>query len=251
MLVADAAADEQRALRSMRADPSMFAQVKMSLKDPTHAVQRFLKRPFAAIPEINDVHSVLVTRQDSLISTIQFSDVLSSTFEQFAKKLSSRRVHNLQFRKHRFNSVQRPTGRCILCFKAVVATAIFASTHRRNERDGARAEHFLEYINERRLILLSMMADAADEVSVLIRYLDSGNFDTAGVVSELQQFIGRVSALFLDGQCRNSGYCEYMLTTLQTPTSFLCKAGPRSIGGDRVTDALFQEALKEQSFAWF
>eukprot|EP00435_Cladocopium_sp_Y103_P066425 s1005_g28.t1 len=252
VLVADAAADEQLALRCMRADPSLFDQVKMNVKDPTHAVQRFLKRPFAAIPEISDVHATLVTRNDSMISTIQFSDVLGSAFEQFTRKLCSRRLRNLQFRKHRFNSVQRPTGRCILCFKAVLATSIFASTHRHGERDGARAERFLEYINERRLILLSMMADAADEVSVLVRYLDSGNYDLAGLVSELQQFVGRVSSLFLDGQCRNSGYCEYMLATLQTPTSFLCKAtGPRSIGGDRLTDAVFQEALQDRALHGF
>ena len=72
------------------------------------------------------------------LATIQHSEVLSSVFADFSRKLDSRRIKNLQFRKHRFNSVQKPTGRCILCLKAVISTAIFAATHRRGERDGER-----------------------------------------------------------------------------------------------------------------
>lgn len=237
----------------MRADPSMFENVKMLVKDPAHAVQRFLKRPFSAIPELSDVHSTLITRKDSMTSTVQFSDVLGTAFAQFCKNIhNSKRIRNLQFRKHRFDSTQRPTGRFVLFMKAFIATAVFAATHRQGERDGIRAETFLDYISERRLILLAMMADASDEVSILLRYLDSGDWDMAGLVSEIQQFVGRVSALFLNGQCRHSGYCEHMLKTLQTPSSFICKSGPRSIGGDRVTDAVFQSALQDGVVvAWF
>lgn len=246
-MAADAASDEQCALRLMRADPTIFEQTKMIVKDPAHAVQRFLKRPFAAIPEIHDVHSTLITRQDSMTSTIQFSDVLGSAFAEFCKKMhGNKRIQNLQFRKHRFDSTQRPTGRFVLFTKAFISTAVFAATHRKGQRDGFRADSFLQYISERRLILLSMMADASDEVSILIRFLDRGDWDMAALVAEIQLFVGRVSALFLNGQCRNSGYCEHMLTTLQTPVSFLCSTGPRSIGGDRISDAVFQEALQEQ-----
>ena len=127
----------------------MFESTKMVVKDPTHCVRRFLSRPFAAIPEIHEVHSTLITRGDSMTCTLQFSDVLGSAFAEFCKKMhDNKRVRNLQFRKHRFDSCQRPTGRFVLYAKAFISTAIFASTHRKGERDGARAEQFLQYISK-------------------------------------------------------------------------------------------------------
>ena len=248
VLVADAAADEQLALRMMRQDATMFPETKMVVRDPTHAVQRVLQRPFAAVPEIHLVHSVLITRSDSFTRTIQCSDVLGAAFARFYKKIEGNtRIRNLQMRKHRFNSSQRPTGRMVLFLRPFVATAIFTTTHRSGERDGNRAEQFLEFLSEPRLLLLAMLADASDEVDILLRFLDEGAYDMATLVSEIQQFVGRISGLFLDGHCRSSGYTEHMLGTLETPITFLRKDhGPHRVGGrERMTDAVFQQALKD------
>ena len=249
--MADAAADEQMSLRLMRADPAMFPKTKLVVKDPTHAVQRVLKRPFAAIPEVHDVHSTLITRNDSFTRTIQNSDVLGSAFNQFCKKHHDfcHRIKNLQMRKHRFDSTQRPTGRMVLFLRAFISTAIFTSTHRQGERDGHRAQDFLEYISEYKLLLLSMCADASDEVSMLMRFLDQGDYDMATLVAEIEQFVGRVSNLFVRGTCRTSGYCEHMIRTLQTSIAYVAKDGPKSLGGQtRMTEAVFQDALKEKGF---
>lgn len=129
--------------------------------------------------------------------TIQCSDVLGSAFAEFCRRWNGcKRIKNLQMRKHRFDSTQRPTGRLVLYLNAFISTAVFAATHRKGQRDGHRAEGFLEYITEQRLLLISMCADASDEVTVLLRFLDSGTYDLSTLVAEIQQFVGRVARAF-------------------------------------------------------
>lgn len=211
---------------------------------------RVLQRPFAACPALDEVHSAFITRADSISRTIQNSDVLSNAFHGYCKSLSDgvdgRRIRNLQFRKHRFDSVQRPTGRMVLFCRATVATAVHAAIHRKGQTDGDRAEAFLERLDEKSLLLLALLADASDECTGMLRILDSEEHDVAAITLELQALMDRIEHLFIHGHATSSGYTAYMLETLRRPLAFMTKSGPKTVGGaNRISDSLCQDALKE------
>ena len=44
-------------------------------------------------------------------------------------------------------------------------TAVHASVHRAGERDGERSREFLEFISEKRLLMLALLAGFSDERS--------------------------------------------------------------------------------------
>ena len=161
-----------------------------------------ISRPFKAIPEVREIHDTLILSPASMTRTIQSSDVLGHIFHNNCQladgKVSGRRIKNLSLRKHRFDSVQKPTGRTILYIDAVIMTAIYASVHRKGQRDGDRANAFLSYINERRLLLLAMMADAADECIVLVRFLDSEDYELSTFMLEIESCMSRLHFLFVE-----------------------------------------------------
>ena len=222
----DAAADEQLAARLMKVSTGLFPNARVVMKDRTHAARRLggsiqcdkvcymfaaeygpvriLSRPFSAIPELDETFSVLISGPRSITRTIQSSQVLSNTFAQYCSQLQSavkaNRVKNLSFRKHRFDSFQNPTSRMILYLEAVIMTAVHASVHRAAERDGERARDFLEYVSEKRLLLLALLADFSDEATSLIRMLDSEDHDMASVMLEVEAFRTRLRTLFIQAR---------------------------------------------------
>ena len=154
LLDMDAASDEQLAGRLMRASGAFFPGAKQVLRDPTHATRRLLSRPFAAIPQIATIHSTLVTGLNAMPHTIQCSGVLSNVFSKQCSELDShgvtgKRIKSLQMRHHRFDSAQKPACRLILYIKPVIMTTVYAAVHRRGNRDGERAEAFLDFIDMR------------------------------------------------------------------------------------------------------
>ena len=170
-----------------------------------------MSRPFAAIDEIKEVHDAIVLDRGSMTRIIQNSGVLSNVFHDNCTKteqsaVSGKRIKNLQFRKHRFDSVQKPTSRAVLFIDALIATAIWATVHRRGQRDAVCAEKFLKFIDERKLILLSMIADAADECIQVVRFLDTESYDLSELLLQLQTCMSRLHYLFIEDSFMFSGF---------------------------------------------
>ncbi|CAE7368280.1 unnamed protein product [Symbiodinium sp. CCMP2592] len=245
----DAAADEQLAARLMRISAGLFPNSKVAMKDRTHAARRLMSRPFKAINELDEVYSTLISGSSSITRTIQSSQVLSNAFAGYCARVESsavksKRIKNLSFRKHRFDSFQKPTSRMILWFEAVIMTAVHASVHRKDDRDGQRARDFLEYISEERMLLLAMAADFSDETTALIRMLDSEEHDVSAVMLEVDVFASRLRTLFLQERVLHSGYTEHMMRQLQEPVAFMIGAQPKTIGGSSLPAATVQRCLK-------
>ena len=68
-------------------------------------------------------------------------------------------------KNHRFDSLQRPLGRFVLFFDAVVELAVQLAMSRTG-RPQEDAINFLDYIDEEKCIQLAMLADAADETTL-------------------------------------------------------------------------------------
>ena len=76
---------------------------------------------------------------------------------------------------------------------------------------GASAAWFLENISAETLLLLSMMADAGDEVCILLRMCDEG-MDTAELLNHVGDFSHKVGYLFArdrPGVFESSGFTNF------------------------------------------
>ena len=190
LLDTDAAADEVLASRLLRASAGMFANAKAQQKDVTHASRRLLSRPFAAIPEIKEVQDFFLLQSGSILKTINNSNVLQGKFRDFCKG----RAMNMTFKMHRFNSMSKPASRFVLEFDAVLLTAIWGSIH----RACPTCKEFLQFVDEKRLILFAMCTDVADEGMALTRLSDSESYDIAEMNLECTAFLSRLKYLFLE-----------------------------------------------------
>ena len=113
----------------------------------------------------------------------------------------ARRIQNLKFKKHRFDSLQKPLGRTILFFDSIIATSIWATIDRPDTKEGRAGNEFLKWIDERKAVMLGMMADAADECITLVRFLDSESHDVSEVQLECESCVSRLHFLFNEVSC--------------------------------------------------
>ena len=233
LLDSDAAADATLANDKLRTE--LFPEVKTILRDKTHGCRRVISKPWSAVQAMQDAFSAVIGKPKSIARIIQSSKGISKMFNRACQEVldapcSGKRVKNLQYRKHRFDSQQRPLAKFILFFDAFVKVAIHLAADR-NHSDTAHAEEFLSQVTDQQLILLSMCADASDEAVRLIRYFDSDTWDIASMQYECSVYASRLKHLFLDGQVVHSGYTQHMLETLKKSRGWLCRGRPRSIGG--------------------
>jgi hypothetical protein len=128
---------------------------------------------------------------------------------------------------------------------SVIKTAQWISVQRRGEDVARDALAFLDFLNEEVCLLLSMMSEAADEATRLVRYFDTESYDVANIHEEICIFVNRLKHLFLDGAVMDSGYTQEMLTYLQVQRAFMNSEGaPKTLGGPgRVTDDMRRRCL--------
>ena len=201
ILDADAASDEQCSSRELR--KTLLRQVKCILKDKAHASRRILSRPWKVVPGLHDAFDTFVSDSSSITRVIQNSSVLSSVFNQHCQRVESsvngKRIKNLSFKKQRFDSVAKPLGRGILWLRPVLETAIWATIHRRGDKECACAEAFLEWVSEERLVMVGMAADAADAALGLVRAFDTESYDPSLMTLECEKFLSELHYLFNQG----------------------------------------------------
>ena len=204
---------------------------------------RIISRPWSADPEINELLESWILGDTSIISLIQHSAHFSKLFNTFVNQMQSgavagNRIKNLQKRKHRFDSMQRPLGRFCLYFEAVLSTAVWISVHRTGKPKTV-AQNFLRALTHEKLVMISMLADAADEAITLIRFLDTESVDGSEIQLEVQLFLSRMHHLFNEGRVSEvPGYCHHMLEQLKTPKGFLVDSVPKTIGTNSCLDLL-------------
>ena len=179
---------------------------------------------------------VFLLSSSSIVQKIENSHIFKDEFQKKASEMEDAlqtQVRNLRAAKHRFESYSKPLGRLVLWCDAVIATAETISIKRKGQAEGTAANEFLKEINEEKLLQLAMMADAADEVSGLLRHVDTETYDSAVVPELLQQFVSGCVLLFKEGKCMEwLGYTSYIVARLKrTRLLFLADGSSRTLGG--------------------
>ncbi|CAE7269121.1 unnamed protein product [Symbiodinium sp. CCMP2592] len=236
VVCADKASNEQVAGRMSRTGPSaLFPNSKVVNHDSSHAMQRVLKRPWAAVEPIQRILEEWVTGANSVTQMIEHSHGMASVYRSYVQKLevpiNAKRIRDLRAAKHRFSSLQKPLGRAVLTFDAMLSTILWAAAHRTGaERDRCLA--CLASLSEEGLILLAMAADISDENMRVLRLCDQEEFDAAEFPQELGCLMDRLHFLINKGGVLSQGYTQYMIEYLQDQRGFLLKNEARTLGGE-------------------
>ena len=88
-----------------------------------------------------------------------------------------------------------------------------------------------------------MLAEAADEVLILIRKHDNQDLDPAQLASNIAIFKERCTRLFLQGGCFSCGYVAVMLEHLQHPHTYVLRGGEVINVGGNVNEAIKARCL--------
>ena len=220
--------------------------MKGVLRDPTHASTRISRRPWQADETIQQVFSMLIQDKTSFANMVKWSPDFQNKFHAWVQKMERSSLHgprmrSLSYSKHRFNSTQKPLGRFVLLFEAIIMTALEINTARAGKKEGHAAADFLEFLSAERLVLVGMLADAGDECQQLTLDVESESYDVAQLGASVQRFVTAIDALFNDKAAHQHGYTKFMLSSLQTPRTFVVKDSPKTLGGP---SAVSPEALE-------
>ena len=162
------------------------------------------------------------------------------------------RLRDLQFAPQRHASVQKPLGRFVLLVDAVLATAqevLVART--RTSPEAVSASDLLSFIDSENYMTMAMMADAGDELLILVRFVDANAFDPGALPGEVATFLARLDALFLRRGATRSGYTRHALQKLAAAPRLLRLADGtiRQIGGQPVTQDILDRCYARMA-AW-
>lgn len=117
-----------------------------------------------------------LSAKQSVAQVIWRSDVFTNWFKNHVQAMENcpfgNSVRNLRAAKHRFESHSKPLARIVLWFPAIVLTMADIASHRDTQQEGRWAKEWLAHVQPRDLLLLGLMADAADEGIGLIRLAD-------------------------------------------------------------------------------
>ena len=107
-------------------------------------------------------------------------------------------IRNLGMAKHRFASLRKRLGRFVGKVNAVLATAVWVQTNRPNgSKEFKSAQALLSTLDSHSYLLLSMMADAADELGLLVLWCDKEDMDLASMSSFVTLCLDRLDWLVL------------------------------------------------------
>ena len=184
---------------------------------------------------------------------IQHSEVFSANFQKAIKKqrvnpTATRYIKSLSFCKPRFDSLSTPFSRGVLFFEAFLATTQEMSDDRKGLQEGKDANEFLATMTAEECITFGQLADAGAESILLTRFMDDEDFDKSTLSGELQTYLDRIRALFVERGCYNATttFTRHMLTFLAKRRSlFLHGGATRFLGGpDDLTRAVLDRCVQ-------
>lgn len=101
--------------------------------------------------------------------------------------------------------------RTTLHLDALMSTAyIISQTRQAGSKQSEGAKAFLRMLNDDAVLLLAMLADAADEVILLVRFFDTNAFEPEQVAQQVTAFQARVHRLFAEGGCLQAGTATHV-----------------------------------------
>ena len=202
---------------------SEFENMLAGMWDLAHGFRRITQRPWAKDKILKSLIARIVTGPQSIVRLVQNSPEFSEWYCDIKDKLKQTihgKVSNFSWAGHRFDSQKKPLGRAVLGIFALIKTARRINILRPNTVEAAGANKFLAYINIERVLLLAMCADAADEVDVILRFVDKEDFPVEEVPDQVRFFMTRIRLLFIGGRCVDSGYTAWALQAVKKPCTF-------------------------------
>ena len=221
-VVADGALDGDIALEDLR-KTGYWPNIIARHYDQAHGARRIAQRPWQADEATQEVVDTLITGRNSLTMLFSNSPALQGYLQSHLDALqggSGVAPNGMAsgIRKHRYDSTQMPLARQVVRHQATVATAIQLAQVFKGDNPGICAGYFLLDVSGqegmRRLVMLSMLADAGDEASLLARVQDKSMAGPAETSFPVAACVRRVQALFLEGGCLRAGFTQIMLNTL-------------------------------------
>ena len=181
--------------------PPIAPNIEMTVRDKPHASRRLLSRPWACDPVISELLDAMLLGSNSILQKIEHSLHLQAMFSRhcdrvqtsFHKKLGQHLA--VRAAKHRFESLSTPLSRLALWFPAFIGFAEEVMLVRGSD-DREWASAFLDYLTTSRVVLIGLLADAADEGLLFTRLLDDPSADMATLSTECHLFLVKVAELF-------------------------------------------------------
>ena len=98
---------------------------------------------------------------------------------------------------------------------------------RKQQEEGKDANEFLATVTAEECITFGQLADAGAESILPTRFMDDEDFDKSALSGELQTYLDRIHALFVERGCYNASttFTRHMLTFLAKRRSFLIHGG--------------------------
>ena len=253
----DAAYDEFAAgelLFSLPEAKAMFPNLRVVGREKAHASRRVLSRPQNTDPYLTEVANRFIWNYDSVAAMIQHNSTINDYFAGSAREGSAAsQLTQLRFRRHRFDSQAEPMTRIVVAFDAVLQTLTAVSHARKTEDIGKNAASFMQWVTDEACLQLAMMADASDQVLLLVRSSDKDEPDPASMASFVQSFLLDGARLWLEGHCWGFGCTASMLRFLKRPRTYLIAGGQKGVcqlGGHDVDEACRKRCL-DRMVCWF
>ena len=111
----------------------------------------------------------------------------------------------------------------------------------------------MQWVTEEACLQLAMLADASDQVLLLVRSSDVDEPDPASMSSFVQSFLLDGARLWLEGHCWGFGCTASMLRFLKRPRTYLIAGGQKGVcqlGGHDVDEACRKRCL-DRMVCWF
>ena len=197
--------------------------LRVVIRDRAHSSRHLNEHSFAADPVLRMLLHTVVLRPHSIARQLRDSQPLRAIFVAETKNQLHRddliaTVTDMSFAAQRFDSLQKPLGRITLNLEALLSYCYIVVRERgQTSEEGQGCMALLQALTEENVILLGMMADAADECMILTRFLDKDTFDVGAMRVELVQFLNRINQLFTQKACLKCGYTQVALDFLKQP----------------------------------
>ena len=226
MVVSDAAAAELVSgdiLRGRRAYACSgqlqadFPNIRIVGRDIAHASTRLLKRPLCHHETLKSLTSEFVTASDSFCQKVFHSNVFKGWWAEALLHKEDEEFttgSSISAAKHRFSSYALPLGR--LCRNSVAMVAVCQRIDAMRGENALWAGKLLRNLTGRKMLLLSVCADAAHTSLDFTRFADEESSDIAQLNQEADKFCRTIRTLFVDGRVTElPTFTKDMIDTLQ------------------------------------
>jgi hypothetical protein len=209
-------------------------------QNPPASLRRLTKKPWVADEYLLSTLQRLITNRGSITKLIANSPNFKKLLHERARinresPIDCQRIKDLNYAKNRFHSTQKPLGRFILTFDALLATASEIAIRRAGKEPAKAAIELLSTISEEDLLTIAMLADAGDEASAIVRFFDCESYDVADAPCIIAAFLQRIDGLFLKRGCLTveGTYTKFTMDLLRRPHTIVIHHRNiiRSIGG--------------------